>query len=127
MFSGREKMPTSSTLFFVEVESASGLPGENQGNVVGLLFGTDPGVEGKHYLVRDDVQRLVAVAADHLHHAFFAELAEVVLRFGHAVGVGDEDIAGLHLEAVFVVAHAIHEPNDGSSLVQSANVAVTAK
>jgi len=29
----------------------SGLAGEDEGDVVGLLVGADPGIEGEHYLV----------------------------------------------------------------------------
>ena len=39
----------------------------------------------------DDMQRLVAVTAHHLHHALFAELTEVVLRLRHAIGTRHED------------------------------------
>jgi hypothetical protein len=105
----------------------SGLAGQDQGDVVGLLFGADPGIEGQHDLGGDDVEGLVAVAADDLHHALFAELAEVVFGFGDAVGVSDEDVAGLHLEAVFFVVHAVHEADDGTALVETADAAVAAQ
>ena len=103
-----------------------GLAGEDEGDVVGLLFGADPCVEGEHYLGGDHMEGLVAVAADDLHQALLAELTEVVLGLGDAVGVGDEDVSGLHGEAVFFVVHAVHETNDGSTFVESADTAVAA-
>ena len=73
------------------------------------------------------MEGFVAVAGDDLHQAFFAELAEVVLGFGDAVGVGDEDVSGLHDEAVFFVVHAVHEADDGAPFVETANAAVAAE
>src|ERR1700761_3924642 len=69
---------------------------------------------------------MIAVAADDLHQTLFAELAEVVLRFGYAIGVGDEDVAGLHVKAVFVVTHAVHEADGGAAAVKREDVAVPA-
>ena len=95
-----------------------GLAGEDESDVVGLLFGADPGIEREHDLSRDHVQGLIAVAADDLHHALFAELAEIVLRLRDAVRVSDEDVSRLHVEAVFVVVHAVHQTYDGPTLIE---------
>src|SRR5216683_1308087 len=103
---------------------SSGLARQDQGNVIGLLFGADPGVEGQHDLKRDHMQGLVAVAADYLHHALFPELAEIVLRLRDAVRVGDENISRLHVEAVFVIVHAVHQTYDRPTLIESANASI---
>src|SRR5260370_34587145 len=129
--SGSKNMPLSRFFFglflyfvFSRDTSSSGLARQDQGNVIGLLFGADPGVEGQHDLSRDHMQGLVAVAADYLHHALFPELAEVVLRLRDAVRVGDEDVAGLHVKPVFVVVHAVHQSYDRSTLIQAADDAI---
>jgi hypothetical protein len=103
---------------------SSGLAGKDQRDVVWLFFGADPGVGRKHDLVGDDVEGLVAVTGNDLHEALFAELAEVVLGLGDAVGVGDEDLAGLHLEAVLFVVHSVHEADDGAAFVKAPNASV---
>ena len=100
--------------------SSSGLARQHKGDVIGLFFSADPGVESQHDLSGDHMQGLVAIAADDLHHALFAKLAEVVLRLRDAVRVGDEDISRLHVEAVFVVVHAVHQTDDRSALIEPA-------
>src|SRR5271170_7829184 len=77
--------PSGGSCFSILERLMSDLAGQYQGDVVGLLVGADPGVESEHDLTGDYVQGLIAVTGDHLHHAFFAELAEVVLRLGDTV------------------------------------------
>src|SRR6266550_6289071 len=122
-----KNMPLFQNLFlslFLRSMSSSGLARQYEGDVIGLFFSADPGVESQHDLSGDHMQGLVAIAADDLHHALFAKLAEVVLRLRDAVRVGDEDISRLHVEAVFVVVHAVHQTDDRSALIEPANTAI---
>jgi hypothetical protein len=82
---GNVFLDTWRKLLSVSERLMSDLTGEYQRDVVGLLVGTDPGVEGEHDLAGDHVKGLVPIAGDHLHHAVFAELAELVFRLGDTV------------------------------------------
>jgi hypothetical protein len=69
------------------------LPCQHEGDVVWLLGGADPGVEGEQHLIGDDCERLVAVEGDDLRKARLAEFSKVVFRLGDAVGIGDQDVS----------------------------------
>ena len=75
---------------------------EHECNVIGLLAGTDPIVDGGAYHFGDAGKRQVAIAAHQINQASFAKFSEIVLWFGYAVAVGDEDLARTKMDGAFL-------------------------
>src|SRR5215831_14293286 len=69
----------------------------------------------------------MAVSGDGLNEALFPKFAELVFRLRHAVTEGDQNIAGIEFNRLFLVFHVIEEPYDGSAGIETARGAVFAK
>src|ERR1700748_2890690 len=103
----------------------SALTRQHEREFIGLCLSADPGSEGLHDLLRDRVEREMAMAADDFDHALFTELAEFVFGLGDTVAVGDENVAGLELLGSLLVTHIVDEANDGASAVEAGDGVVS--
>src|SRR5215472_57692 len=84
---------------------------QDQRDIVGLLVTTDPVGDRASQHVADARQRLFAMGANQVQQTLLAKLSVLVLRLGQSIAEGDEDIAGMHGQAVFAVANAVKEPD----------------
>ena len=115
------ELPRSKSVFVVRVYRARASTSVTSS---GCSFAADPvGHRGGHHLA-DARQWLIAMGPNQLDQAVFAELAELVLRLGHAVAEGDEDVAGLHGQAALAVSHAVEQADHRSGNFQALDAAV---
>ena len=68
-------------------------PRQHQRDVIGLLVGADPVVDGGGHDLADPRQRQIAILPYQVDQPLFAEFTKIVFRFGHAVAVRQEEFA----------------------------------
>src|SRR5205807_5731037 len=103
--------------------SSSG-PGKDQGDIVGLLCGSDPVLHGGDHVFADSLQGQVAVPFNRFNQAVFTEFAKLVFRFSYAIAVGNKNITWTKVNGGFLVFNAVEQPNHGSTFRQALNRAI---
>src|SRR5260221_1631749 len=100
---------------------------ENQRDVVRLLRGANPVLDGGDGVFGDPGQRQVAIGGYSLNQALFAELSKFIFRLGDAVTERDENISWIQLHSFFFVVAVWEESHDGAAFFQPPDRAVARK